>query len=141
MVMTYGYVYVASIAMGANQTQCLKAFLEAESYPGPSLIIAYSPCINHGIDMSHTQQEEKLAVEAGYWLLYRYNPLLAEEGKNPLLLDSREPKLDYYDFLKNEIRYRSLEQQYPEQAKKLFKQAAREAKERYANYKKLAGDS
>lgn len=140
MVMTYGYVYVASIAMGANQTQCLKAFLEAESYPGPSLIIAYSPCINHGIDMSHTQQEEKLAMETGYWLLYRYNPLLAEEGKNPLILDSREPKVDYYDFLKNEIRYRSLEQRFPEHAKELFEQAAQEAKERYALYKKLAGD-
>ena len=103
MMMTYGYVYVASIAMGANQTQTLKAFLEAESYNGPSLIIAYSPCINHGIDMSRTQQEEKLAVDSGYWILYRFNPLLALEGKNPLILDSREPKLDYLDFLNNEI--------------------------------------
>ncbi|MFO7865796.1 MAG: pyruvate:ferredoxin (flavodoxin) oxidoreductase, partial [Candidatus Aminicenantes bacterium] len=95
MAMTYGYVYVASVAMGANQNQCLKAFLEAEAYDGPSLIIAYSPCINHGLDMRKTQQEEKLAVDSGYWLLYRYNPARAEENKNPLTLDSKEPKLDY----------------------------------------------
>lgn len=138
MAMTYGYVYVASIAMGANQAQTLKAFLEAEAYNGPSLIIAYSPCINHGIDMSRPQQEQKLAVDSGYWLLYRFNPLLAEEGKNPLMLDSREPKLDYQDFLNNEIRYRTLAQQYPEQAKILFERAAQEARERYETYKKLA---
>jgi len=139
MAMTYGYVYVAAVAMGANQNQCLKAFLEAEAYNGPSLVIAYAPCINHGIDMSRTQQEEKLAVDTGYWILYRYNPALAEEGKNPLLLDSREPKIDYQAFLDNEIRYRTLVQQYPEQAKILFKKAAKEAKERYETYKKLAG--
>jgi len=139
MAMTYGYVYVAAVAMGANQNQCLKAFLEAETYNGPSLVIAYAPCINHGIDMSLTQQEEKLAVDTGYWILYRYNPTLAEEGKNPLLLDSREPKIDYQDFLDNEIRYRTLVQQYPEQAKILFKKAAKEAKERYEAYRKLAG--
>jgi len=139
MAMTYGYVYVAAVAMGANQNQCLKAFLEAEAYNGPSLVIAYAPCINHGIDMSLTQQEEKLAVDTGYWILYRYNPALAEEDKNPLMLDSREPKIDYQDFLDNEIRYRTLVQQYPEQAKILFKKAAKEAKERYETYKKLAG--
>ncbi len=138
MAMTYGYVYVAAIAMGANMNQCLKAFLEAEAYPGPSLIIAYSPCINHGIDMSHTQQEEKLAVDTGYWILYRFNPELAKEGKNPLVLDSREPKLEYHDFLQNEIRYRTLVQQYPKEAEILFAQAAKEAKERYETYKKLA---
>lgn len=138
MAMSYGYVYVAAIAMGASQNQCLKAILEAEAYDGPSLIIAYSPCINHGIDMSQTQQEEKLAVDTGYWLLYRYNPLQAEEGKNPLSLDSREPKLDYQDFLNNEVRYRTLVQQFPEQAKILFERAAQEAKERYQLYKKLA---
>ncbi|NOR15808.1 MAG: pyruvate:ferredoxin (flavodoxin) oxidoreductase, partial [Candidatus Aminicenantes bacterium] len=136
--MTYGYVYVAAIAMGANMNQCLKAFLEAEAYPGPSLLIAYSPCINHGIDMSNTQQEEKLAVDTGYWILYRFNPELAKEGKNPLVLDSREPKLEYHDFLQNEIRYRTLVQQYPKEAEILFAQAAREAKERYETYKKLA---
>ena len=138
MAMTYRYVYVASVAMGANMNQCLKAFLEAEAYPGPSLIIAYSPCINHGIDMTKTQAEEKLAVDTGYWMLYRYNPLLAREGKNPLVLDSKEPKMEYEIFLKNEIRYRSLMQQYPDIAKVLFAQAAEEAKTRYALYKKMA---
>lgn len=138
MAMTYGYVYVAGIAMGANQNQTLKALVEAEAYDGPSLIIAYSPCINHGFDMRYTQAEEKLAIDTGYWILYRYNPLLAKEGKNPLILDSREPKLDYETFLKNEIRYRSLSQQYPEIAERLFKQAAKEARERYAFYKRMA---
>ncbi len=137
--MTYGYVYVASVAMGANQNQCLKAILEAEAYDGPSLIIAYAPCINHGFDMSKTQQEEKLAVDSGYWFLYRHNPALAKEGKNPFILDSREPKVDYHTFLENEIRYRTLEQQYPERAKKLFKQAAESARERYEIYRKMAG--
>ena len=138
MAMSYGYVYVASVAMGANMNQCIKAFSEAESYDGPSLIIAYSPCINHGIDMTKTQEEEKLAVDTGYWILYRFNPLLAREGKNPLQLDSKEPKLDYDAFLKNEIRYRTLVQQYPDIAKVLFAQAADEAKKRYLNYKKMS---
>lgn len=138
MVMSYGYVYVASVAMGANMNQCLKAFLEAEAYDGPSLIIAYSPCINHGIDMSKSQLEEKLAVDTGYWILYRYNPMLAREGKNPLVLDSKEPKMEYEAFLKNEIRYRSVLQDYPEIARQLFAQAAQEAKKRFEYYKKLA---
>jgi pyruvate-ferredoxin/flavodoxin oxidoreductase len=102
------------------------------------MIIAYSPCINHGIDMSKTQSEEKLAVDTGYWMLYRYNPLLAREGKNPLVVDSKEPKMEYEVFLKNEIRYRSLQQQYPDIAKVLFAQAAGEAKTRFAIYKKMA---
>jgi pyruvate-ferredoxin/flavodoxin oxidoreductase len=138
MAMTYGYVYVASVAMGANMNQCLRAFLEAESYPGPSIIIAYSPCINHGIDMSKSQAEEKLAVDTGYWTLYRYNPLLAKEGKNPFLLDSKEPKLEYEVFLKNEVRYRTLTQQFPEIAKDLFARAAVESRKRYETYKKMA---
>jgi len=138
MAMSYGYVYVASVAMGANMNQCIKAFSEAEAYEGPSLIIAYSPCINHGIDMTKTQEEEKLAVDTGYWILYRYNPMLAREGKNPLQLDSKEPKLGYDAFLKNEIRYRTLVQQYPDIAKVLFAQAADEAKKRYQGYKKMA---
>jgi pyruvate-ferredoxin/flavodoxin oxidoreductase len=138
MAMSYGYVYVASVAMGANMNQCLKAFLEAEAYDGPSMIIAYSPCINHGIDMSKPQAEEKLAVDTGYWILYRFNPMLAGEGKNPLQLDSKEPKLDYQTFLNNEIRYRTLEQQYPEIAKPLFAQAAEEAKKRWETYRKLS---
>jgi len=139
MAMTYGYVYVASVAMGASQNQTLKAFLEAESYKGPSLIIAYAPCINHGIDMSRTQEEEKLAVDTGYWLLYRYNPVLSQERKNPFIMDSKEPKVDYQDFLDNETRYRTLVQQYPKEAEKLFKQAAEEAKKRYDEYKKMSG--
>jgi len=138
MALTYGYVYVAQIAMGANASQAIKAMLEAEAYKGPSLIIAYSPCINHGFDMTKTQQEEKLAVDTGYWILYRYNPLLAKEGKNPLILDSREPKVDYETFLENEIRYRTLQQQHPEIAEILFKRAAKEARERYEFYKKMA---
>ena len=138
MAMSYSYVYVASVAMGANMNQCLKAFTEAEAYDGPSIIIAYSPCINHGIDMSKAQAEEKLAVETGYWLLYRHNPMLAKEGKNPLVLDSREPKLSYDVFLKNEIRYRTLVQQYPEIATALFATAAEESKKRFEAYKKLA---
>jgi pyruvate-ferredoxin/flavodoxin oxidoreductase len=138
MAMSYGYVYVAAVAMGANMNQCLKAFLEAEAYPGPSMIIAYSPCINHGIDMRKAQAEQKLAVDTGYWILYRYNPLLAKDGKNPLQLDSKEPKLEYEAFLKNEIRYRTLTQQFPEIAKELFARAALEAKKRYADYKKMA---
>lgn len=138
MAMSYGYVYVASVAMGANMNQCLKAFLEAEAYDGPSLIIAYSPCINHGIDMSKSIQEEKLAVDSGYWILYRYNPMLAREGKNPFILDSKEPKMEYEAFLKNEIRYRSVLQDYPEIARELFAQAAMEAKKRFEYYKKLA---
>jgi len=138
MAMSYGYVYVASVAMGANMNQCLKAFIEAEAYPGPSIIVAYSPCINHGIDMSKSQAEEKLAVDTGYWVLYRYNPLLAMEGKNPFQLDSKEPKLEYEAFLKNEIRYRTLTQQFPEIAKELFAQAADVAKKRYESYRKLA---
>ena len=138
MAMTYGYVYVAAVAMGASQNQCLKAFLEAEAYDGPSMIIAYSPCINHGIDMTKTQAEEKLAVDTGYWILYRYNPLLAREGKNPLTLDSKEPKLEYQAFLNNEVRYRTLAQQHPEISEILFKQAAVEAAKRFQDYKKMA---
>mgnify|MGYP000909198605 FL=1 len=136
--MTYGYVYVAQVAMGANHSQLLKAMLEAESYEGPSLIIAYSPCINHGINMGKTQAEMKRAVEAGYWHLYRYNPQLKEEGKNPFTLDSKEPSASFQDFINSEIRYKSLAKQFPEEAEKLFAIAEKEAKERYAYYKKLA---
>ena len=138
MAMSYGYIYVASVAMGANMNQCLRAFLEAEAYPGPSLIIAYSPCINHGIDMSKSQAEQKLAVDTGYWINYRFNPLLAKEGKNPLQLDSKEPKLEYEAFLKNETRYKTLVQQYPDIAKELFARAAEESRKRYESYKKMA---
>jgi pyruvate-ferredoxin/flavodoxin oxidoreductase len=97
--MSYGYVYVAQVAMGANQSQFIKALVEAESYPGPSVIIAYAPCIAHGINMGLTQLEAKRAVEAGYWHLYRYNPLLEEEGKNPFILDSKDPTADFKEFI------------------------------------------
>jgi pyruvate-ferredoxin/flavodoxin oxidoreductase len=129
--MVYGNVYVASVAMGANKNQFMKAIIEAESYPGPSLIIAYSPCINHGIDMGKSQEEEKKAVESGYWPLYRYNPLLAQEGKNPFILDSKEIKGDYQQFINGEVRYSSLKRSFPDEATKLFKIAADEAMERH----------
>ncbi len=138
MAMSYGYVYVASIAMGADKNQTLKALLEAERYQGPSLVIAYSPCINHGINMSKSQREAELAVKAGYWTLYRYNPELALEGKNPFILDSKEPSASYQDFLKGEVRYASLAKLFPERAEALFEQAEKEARARYEMYKRLA---
>ncbi|GHU72736.1 pyruvate-flavodoxin oxidoreductase [Clostridia bacterium] len=138
MAMSYGYVYVASVSMGANPAQLLKAVTEAEAYPGPSLIIAYAPCINHGIDMSKTQSEGKRAVEAGYWPLYRYNPTLADEGKNPMSLDSKDPTASYQDFIKSEIRYQTLLKMFPDTAETLFKQAEADAVERRTNYKRLA---
>lgn len=138
--MSYGYVYVAQIAMGADYNQTLKAILEAESYDGPSLIIAYAPCISHGIraGMGSSQHEEAKAVEAGYWHLFRYNPALAREGKNPFTLDSKEPTLDYQEFLKGEIRYSALEKVNPEEARVLFDRAAKDAKARYRYLKELA---
>jgi pyruvate-ferredoxin/flavodoxin oxidoreductase len=136
--MTYGYVYVASVAMGANHGQTLKAMLEAESYPGPSIVIAYSPCINHGINMGRSQHEEKRAVEAGYWPLYRFNPRLKEEGKNPFTLDSKEPTADYVEFITGETRYTTLQKMFPEFADQLFEKAAEEARERYEYYKNMA---
>jgi pyruvate-ferredoxin/flavodoxin oxidoreductase len=139
--MSYGYVYVAHIAMGANPAQCLKAIQEAEAYDGPSLIIAYAPCINHGIKtgMATAQAEEKKAVEAGYWHLYRYNPALKLEGKNPFSLDSKAPKVDekYKEFLMGEVRYNSLARSNPERAEKLFNQAVENAKERYDYLQRL----
>jgi pyruvate-ferredoxin/flavodoxin oxidoreductase len=141
MAMTYGYVYVAQIAMGANQSQTLKAIREAEAYPGPSLIIAYAPCINHGLrfGMSKTQEEEKLAVECGYWHLFRYNPLLANEGKNPFSYDSKEPDWSkFQDFLGREVRYTSLKKSFPAIANELFAAAEENAKWRYASYQRMA---
>jgi pyruvate-ferredoxin/flavodoxin oxidoreductase len=138
MAITYGYVYVASVAMGANKNQFMKAITEAESYPGASLIIAYAPCINHGIDMGMSQEEEKRAVECGYWPLYRYNPLLSKEGKNPFILDSKEPAGSVKDFLMSEVRYSSLTRTFPQNAENLFTEAEKDVKERYRLYKKLA---
>ncbi|MCD4683542.1 MAG: pyruvate:ferredoxin (flavodoxin) oxidoreductase, partial [Bacteroidales bacterium] len=141
MAMTYGYVYVTQIAMGASQSQTLKAIREAEAYPGPSLIIAYSPCIAHGLryGMSQTQEEEKLAVECGYWHLYRYNPLLEAEGKNPFTYDSKEPDWSkFQDFLSREVRYTSLKKSFPKEAVELFAAAEENAKWRYGSYQRMA---
>lgn len=141
MATTYGYVYVAQIAMGADQAQTLKAIREAEAYNGPSLIIAYSPCINHGLraGMGKAQAEEEAAVKCGYWHLWRYNPALETEGKNPFTLDSKEPEWnEFQNFLKGEVRYTSLLKQYPTEAGELFKAAEDNAKWRYNNYKRLA---
>ncbi len=137
---TYGYVYVAQVAMGADQNQLLKVLTEAESYPGPSLVIAYAPCINHGlkVGMNNTQLEEKRAVEAGYWHLYRYNPELKKEGKNPFILDSKEPTASFREFLLGEVRYSSLKTTFPDIAEELFAQAEEEAGERLEAYKKLS---
>ena len=142
MAMSYGYVYVAQVAMGANQAQLVKALKEAEAYPGPSLIIAYAPCINHGIKggMSGAQTEIKKAVECGYWHMYRFNPLLKEEGKNPFTLDSKDPTGDFQSFIKNEVRYSSLVRTFPEIAQELFDKTEQYAKERLESYKKLAGE-
>ncbi len=138
--MSYGYVYVAQIAMGADMNQCIKAFVEAESYQGPSLIIAYAPCINHGIKggMKNAQSEEKLAVTSGYWNLLRYDPRRTAEGKNPFMLDSKEASTEYVDFLHNEVRYSALERQNPERAAKLFAQSEKDAKDRYNYLKKIS---
>jgi pyruvate-ferredoxin/flavodoxin oxidoreductase len=139
MAITYGYIYVASVAMGANKNQFLKAVIEGESYDGPSLIIAYSPCINHGLNMTYSQEEEKKAVESGYWTLYRYDPRLKKENKNPFILDSKEPKGDFQGFLMGEVRFSSLTRTFPENAKRLFEKAEEDMKERYENYKRMAG--
>jgi len=141
MAMSYGYVYVAQVAMGASNAQYLKAIKEAEAYPGPSLIIAYSPCINHGLrdGMGKTQTQAENAVKAGYWHLYRYNPLLEAEGKNPFTLDSKEPDwTKFQEFLGSEVRYTSLVKSFPQEAEILFKAAEENSKWRYKNYQRLA---
>jgi pyruvate-ferredoxin/flavodoxin oxidoreductase len=141
MAMSYGYVYVAQVAMGSNNAQYFKALKEAEAYPGPSLIIAYSPCINHGLrdGMGRTQAQTKDAVTSGYWHTYRYNPLLEAEGKNPFTLDSKEPDWSkFQDFLKTEVRYTSLMKAFPGEADVLFKAAEENAKWRYKSYQRLA---
>ena len=133
MMMSYGYVYVAQVAMGSDYNQCIKAFNEAESYHGPSIIIAYAPCINHGIKggMGISQTEEKKAVAAGYWNLFRFDPRLADEGKNPLTVDSKAPTDSYRDFIMSEVRYSSLVRSFPERAEKLFTEAEQQAKDKY----------
>ncbi len=140
MAMSYGYVYVAQVALSANPVQLLKALNEAEAYDGPSLVIAYSPCINHGINMSFSQAEIRKAVAAGYWPLYRYNPTLADEGKNPLTLDSKDPTESYQDFIKSEVRYSSLVKAFPKVADELFVRAEKEAGQRLSALKKMAAE-
>ncbi|KNF09152.1 pyruvate-flavodoxin oxidoreductase NifJ [Gottschalkia purinilytica] len=140
---SYGYVYVAQVAMGADKNQFMKALVEAEKYDGPSLIIAYAPCIAHGIreGMGRTVAQEKKAVDSGYWHLYRHNPELKDQGKNPFVLDSKEPKGSFKDFIKSEVRYTSLAKMFPEAAEALFEKAEKEAKERYELYKSMAEKS
>ena len=143
MAMSYGYVYVAQIAMGADRKQTLRALSEAEAYPGPSLIIAYSPCINHGpkLGMGHSNEEAKRAVECGYWALYRYNPLLKDTGQNPFTLDSSKPSGSFREFLMGEVRYSSLLKKFPEQAEALFAKTERDALDRLEQYRRLAGET
>ena len=138
--MSYGYVYVAQCAMGADNNQVLKAMVEAESYNGPSLIICYAPCINHGIKggMGIAQLEEKKAVEAGYWNIFRFDPRLADEGKNPFMLDGKAPSASYRDFIMGEVRYNSLTRSFPERAEELFAKAEKVAEQKYAHLEKLA---
>ena len=138
MAMSYGYVYVASVNLGANAAQVVKAMKEAESYKGPSIIICYAPCINHGINMGLSIAEEKKAGDCGYWSTYRFNPTLADEGKNPFTLDSKDPTRDYNEFLDGETRYKSLKKTFPEIADKLFEQNKLDAEERREKYKNLS---
>jgi pyruvate-ferredoxin/flavodoxin oxidoreductase len=138
LAMTYGNIYVARVAIGANPNQTVKAFVEAEAYPGPSLIIAYAHCIAHGINMTAGYEEQKKAVNSGYWVLCRFNPQLKEEDKNPLQLDSKAPTLDIEEYVYGENRYRTLRQSKPETAAELLKLAKSDAAERYALMEQLA---
>ena len=142
LMMTYGHIYVAQVALGADPNQLIKAIKEAEAYNGPSILIAYSPCINHGIrgGMGNAQTEMKRAVECGYWHLYRYNPLLKQQGKNPFILDSKEPKESFRDYLMGETRYAALTRTFPDIAEELFAKAEEFAKKKYEIYKGLAAD-
>mgnify|MGYP003693987973 CR=1 FL=1 len=136
--MRYGNVYVAQIAMGANDTHSVKAFVEAEAHQGPSLIIAYGQCIAHGIDMTKGMTQQKLAVDSGHWPLYRYDPSLSDESKNPFQLDSHDPKIPLEDYIYTEGRYRMLKQSDPEVAKFLLRQAQKSVHQRWQNYKQMA---
>jgi pyruvate-ferredoxin/flavodoxin oxidoreductase len=140
MAMSYGYVYVAQVGMGADKAQFLKAVAEAEAYDGPSLIIAYAPCINHGLKkgMGKSQENIKEAVESGYWHLYRFNPDLKKKGRNPFILDSKEPTKPFRDFIMGQNRYASLAKEFPQSADKLFAMTEEDAREKYEEYKKLS---
>jgi pyruvate-ferredoxin/flavodoxin oxidoreductase len=140
LAMAYGSVYVARVAMGADDVQTLRAFQEAEAYDGPSLIIAYSHCIAHGIDMRKGLEQQKLGVQTGHWTLYRYNPLLAEQGKNPLVIDSKAPSLPLEQYVYNETRYRMLLQSDEPRAEELLKQAKEHNKRRWEHYIELASE-
>ncbi|HPE96070.1 MAG TPA: pyruvate:ferredoxin (flavodoxin) oxidoreductase, partial [Bacillota bacterium] len=133
-------VYVAQIAMGADMNQTIKAIAEAEAYPGPSIVIGYAPCEMHGVKggMANCQNEMKRAVAAGYWQMFRYNPLLKAEGKNPFTLDSKEPTADYIEFIKSETRYSRLAQSFPDRADTLFTKAQKLAEDKYLSLKKLS---
>ena len=141
MMMTYGYVYVAQVSLGADMNQCVKAIDEAEKYNGPSIVIAYAPCINHGIEggMTKCVDEQKKAVQAGYWNIFRYNPEKKLSGEIPFILDSKPPVMEYTDFLMGENRYVNLKRQDKQRADRLFEEATNDAKERYERYKKMAG--
>ena len=143
MAMSYGYVYVAQVGMGADKNQFMKAVIEAEKYDGPSIIIAYAPCINHGIKkgMGKAQENIKDAVEAGYWSLYRFNPELKKEGKNPFILDSKEPTASFRDFIMGQTRYAALAKEFPDVAETLFEITEENARDRIESYKKLANSS
>ena len=140
MMMSYGNVYVAQVAIGADKNQVVKAMLEAEAHDGPSIIIAYSTCISHGLKkgMGFSIRNMDEAVKAGYWHLYRFNPALKEQGKNPFVLDSKEPQGSFKDFIMDQVRYSAIAKQYPEQADELFAMAEADAKRKYEEYKKLA---
>ena len=140
LLMNYDNVYVAQCAMGANPGQLIKALKEAEAHKGPSIVICYAPCINHGINMAHAQMEIKRAVACGYWPLYRYNPELAEQGKNPLIVDSKDPTENYQDFIRGEVRYASLAKLFPAKAEEAYKINEEDAKRRLETYKKLAAE-
>jgi pyruvate-ferredoxin/flavodoxin oxidoreductase len=139
MPMSYGHVYIARIAFGAKDNHTVQALLEAEAYPGPSLVIAYSHCIAHGYDMALGAEQQKLAVASGIWPLYRYDPRRAARGEPPLLLDSPEPKVPAREYMRNETRFRMVEKQNPERFRRLLAKAEREARQRYAVYRQLAG--
>ena len=138
MVMSYGYIYVAQVAMGSNDNQVLKAFLEAEAYDGPSLILAYSPCIAHGFDMALQHKQQDLAVKSGIWPLYRFNPVRALEGKNPLQLDSKAPSVPFKDFAYNEVRFNTLLRSDENRAELLMKSAQKSINERWNLYEQMA---
>ena len=138
MLLTYGNIYVAKCAMGADKNQYLTALKEAERYDGPSVILCYSPCISHGLEMQNSQREQKLAVESGYWHLFRYNPDRRKEGKNPFTLDSKAPSKDLRDFMRSELRFAALEATNPNRAEELFRVSEQDAKRTYAVYKALS---